>query len=219
MEPKYRISTARRYIEFPLAGDWHAYHFPRIYRTRQMTYILPSPTPLTPTLKHRRFLCSSPLSRQIHKAEQSEVAAASGIPGRFRGALYNHVMTSPELADVMQHSSSVERPKERHAKQNAENQRMAGRWDIIELAGEERSTTWADLSRKMGELVILLFEFFSRVVEWATFFVPGIVTPLAISLGCSATIVPASSRLRRPRVSDVHCISACVVVCRRRRYF
>lgn len=87
------------------------------------------------------------------------MGAASGIPGRLRGTLDNHNTTLPELAGVMQHSSSAEKAKARHAEQDAETQRMAARRDIIDLAGEERRTNWADLARKVGELVILLFEF------------------------------------------------------------
>ncbi|CAN0313149.1 unnamed protein product, partial [Ectocarpus sp. 4 AP-2014] len=72
--------------------------------------------------------------QEIHKAELSAVGAASGIPGRLRGALDNHGSSSPELAGVMQHSSSAEKDKGRHAEQDSETQRMAARRDIIDLA-------------------------------------------------------------------------------------
>ncbi|CAN0308321.1 unnamed protein product [Ectocarpus sp. 13 AM-2016] len=78
---------------------------------------------------------------QIHKAELSAVGAASQFPGRLRGALDNHGSSSPELAGVMQHSSSAEKEKDRHAEQDAETQRMAARWNIIDLAEEERRTS------------------------------------------------------------------------------
>ncbi|CAN0478566.1 unnamed protein product, partial [Ectocarpus sp. 8 AP-2014] len=73
--------------------------------------------------------------QEIHKAEQSAVGAASGIPGSLRGALDNHGSSSPGLACAMQHSSSAEKAKERrHAEQDAETQRMAARLDIFVLA-------------------------------------------------------------------------------------
>ncbi|CBJ33646.1 hypothetical protein Esi_0536_0005 [Ectocarpus siliculosus] len=72
--------------------------------------------------------------QEIRKAEQSAVGAASGIPGSLRGALDNHGSSSPGLACAMQHSSSAEKAKERHAEQDAETQRMAARLDIFVLA-------------------------------------------------------------------------------------
>ncbi|CAM9519053.1 unnamed protein product [Ectocarpus sp. 12 AP-2014] len=79
--------------------------------------------------------------QEVHKAELSAVGAASEIPGRLWGALDNHGSSSPKLAGVMQHSSSVEKEKERHAEQDAETQRLAARRDIIDLAGDERRTS------------------------------------------------------------------------------